>query len=362
MRIAISMLGFRPGRIGGTETYLRKMVPELTRALSGHDVVLVWPRGANASFDAPETRHVAAGGSASGLIASRFVEALSGFRSRGVERVFHSIAPDVTLFPQQSIFPKHFPGKAVLVAHDVQHLVLPQNVGLADRLFRWGIYNWSMRRADRIVSISGFTKRQIVDRCGVPAQKIVVIPHGFEPINAATVAPWNGGPSPYLYYPAATYPHKDHATLLRTFARLCRSNRDWPFHLVLSGEQTSHWRSLRRLIRQLGVDERVSHVGFVPYQQVLSLYKGCHAVVFSSQYEGFGLPILEAVSMGKRVVARRLEVFDEIGLPREDQIDFEDAEQMRAAVMRQGPTVLRHEPITWPEHARRLAQILCDAP
>jgi alpha-1,3-rhamnosyl/mannosyltransferase len=94
---------------------------------------------------------------------------------------------------------------------------------------------------------------------------------------------------------------------------------------------------------------------------VEALLRGARAVVFPTRYEGFGLPVVEAASAGARVVASRLEVFDEIGLPTENQVDFDDPEALAAALALPAPTRLGREPLGWPEVARRTVEVLREA-
>jgi glycosyltransferase involved in cell wall biosynthesis len=121
--------------------------------------------------------------------------------------------------------------------------------------------------------------------------------------------------------------------------------------LILSGIQTSHWRTLSRQIRRLNLDQTVRHVGYVPYDRVRQLYRGADCVVFPSSFEGFGLPVLEAVEAGKKILVSQLEIFSEIGVPRRFQIDFADPGQLYRALQEPGPTVLERHPWTWDESA-----------
>jgi glycosyltransferase involved in cell wall biosynthesis len=267
--------------------------------------------------------------------------------------------PDVTLFPQQSIFPARAPGAAVLTVGDVQHLFHPENFGLFDRTFRPRAYPRSMERAERIIAVSRFTLRTLEERCGVPPGKGVVVPHGVDRMPEATPAiPGGLAPGTYLYFPATTWPHKGHDRLLRAFAALRRSGR-LDGRLVLTGQRTPSWeRRLVPLARTLGVEGDVLHLGLVSRGEVAALLAGSLAVVFPTRFEGFGIPVVEAASVGARVVASRLEVFDEIGLPSENQIDFDDPEALARALELPAPTRLLHEPLAWTEVARRTAEVL----
>jgi glycosyltransferase involved in cell wall biosynthesis len=352
----MSLLALRPGRVGGAETYVRKLLAELPRtAEEGDSFVAVMGSDLVERLATPGWERAVVERSGRRIVVDRLLEAFTPWRALEVEEVFRRIGADVVLFPQQSIFPKRVPGRRVLSVGDVQHLFHPENIPLSERLFRRAIYPWSLQHADRIVAISEFSRATLVERCGVPAARIETIPHGYEPPGAEDVTPTDRVAAPYLYYPAATFPHKNHAALIRSYAAL-RLRGDLDAKLVFTGMQTRAWPRLERLAADLGVGAEVVHLGFLPYAEVRRVFAGAEAIVFPSRYEGFGIPVVEAaVEFRKKVITSRLPVFDEIGVPRERQIDFRAPEALLRALRLEGPTVLEREPITWREVAERTA-------
>ncbi len=354
MRIGISLLNFRPGKVGGIETYIRKMV-EYAPQLAGSDEVVffifrdikdVLPSGADVVLvDLPLWE----------MDLLRMAEAFTSWRARFIERKIEKANVDVMFFTQQSMFPFHCPVPSVLFVADVQYLFYPQYFSRFDRLFRKRAYVPSIKACTRIATISNFTADHLVSHYGVPGNKIEVIPHGYDSgIREAGKLPALID-KPYLYYPAATYPHKGHARLLRSFAQL---KRDGLAHkLVLSGVQTSYWKTLQAIIRSEGLVEDIIHCGFVSSSEVAALYASADAVVFPTEFEGFGIPVLEAVSMGKKIICSGLSVFDELGVPRKWQIDFTDSRQLLQAIRNPEVTVLEHEPISWEEAVRRTIEM-----
>jgi glycosyltransferase involved in cell wall biosynthesis len=359
VRIGVSLLAFRPGRIGGAETYVRKLLEHLPQHAGSDELVAVMDRDLVASLATPGfTRLVVPSGQA-GLVARRVLEAFTPYRARGVSRAIEASRTDVVLFPQQSVFPLRVAVRAVVTVHDLQHLAMPQNFGAFDTMFRARVYPPSLRRADRVIAISSATRRDLVERCAVDPRRVEVVPHGFAPTAEGAAEPWTPG-APYLYYPAASYPHKGHDVLLRTFAAL--QPRGWArYRLVFTGEKTSHWAKLERLVRELRLDGKVIHLGFVPASEVSRVYAGAEAVVFPTRFEGFGLPVLEAAERRKKVIVSRLPIFDELGVPRRWQIDFEDPDQLAAAFALDGPTEIEKRPWTWSEVARRTIGLLREA-
>lgn len=353
MRLAISLLAFRPGRIGGAETYVRKLLAELPRVgEAGDSLVAVLDEELAARLETPGWERVIVGRSGRRMVLDRLLEAFTPWRARAVEDAFRRSGAEVILFPQQSIFPKRVAGRLLLTVVDVQHLYHPENIGLLERCFRAAIYPQAMRRAEHLLAISEFTRSTVIGRCGVSPERITAVQLGYEP-RASDHPPTDRVPAPYLYYPAATFPHKNHAQLIRTYAAL-RRRGDLDARLVFSGMKTHAWKGLARLARELGVGDDVVHLGFLPYVEVRRVYAGADAIVFPSRHEGFGIPVLEAaVEFRKKVISSRLPVFDELGMPPDRQIDFGDPDALLAALRLPGPTVLTRAPSTWTECARR---------
>jgi glycosyltransferase involved in cell wall biosynthesis len=360
MKIAVSLLSFRPGRVGGAETYIRQLLAHLAEVKGDDSLVLVAFRDNADAVRLPGVEKAVIPRSDWQTILARMAEAFTPWRDRSMERVFRDVGADVAFFPQQSIYPKAVGTPCVLTVVDVQHLFFPRRFSLFDRAFRAAIYPRSMRRADRIMAISEHTRNGLVSHCGVPPARVTVVPPGLPDKPPEFRGPHPLVPGRYLYYPAATFPHKNHETLLRAFAELKR-RRLYDGRLVLTGQQTARWGRLRRLIRTLGIESAVRHLGFVPYSEVGQLYAGADAVVFPSRYEGFGIPVAEAVRFGKKVICSRLEVFDEIGVPARFQIDFGRPDELVAALALEGPTVLEKPLPTWPQAARATLDLLRQA-
>jgi glycosyltransferase involved in cell wall biosynthesis len=357
VHFALSLLSFRPGRVGGAETYLRELVANLPRVAGGDRLTAVLHPEAAAALETPGMERVLVERSDARLVAARLMEALTPMRDRALERVFAALGADAVLFPQQSVFPRRAPVRAVLTVHDLLHLAQPEVLSVFDRVFRAGIYGRSLRRAARVIAISGFTARELVSRCGVAPERIAVVRQGVRPPPPVRPAPWEGAGGPYLYYPAASWPHKEHATLFRSFAALRRAGK-LEDRLVLTGERTAHWPGLARLARELGIAADVVHLGFVPAGQVESIYAGARSLVFPSRHEGFGLPVLEAARLGVPMVTSRLEVFEELGVPERRRIDFGDPGALHRALADGGPAALSRASASWAEVAQCTIDVL----
>ncbi|RPI61023.1 MAG: glycosyltransferase family 1 protein, partial [Planctomycetaceae bacterium] len=331
MKIGVSLLNFRPGLIGGAETYVRQLAAHMPDVAAGHELVLIANRDNAESIVSPGWKRFVVDSSTLQITCMRLAEAFTLWRARGIERDIESLGLDAILFPQQSIFPKATAVPSVMTVVDVQHLFFPQYFSLAERAFRAAAYPAGLRRAGHVIAISEYTRQTLIGRCGVNPAKVTAVPFGAETVDISHVEPTTNITGPYLYYPAATFSHKKHETLLRTFAAL-KNRGDFPYKLVLTGMRTKRWPALCAEARELGIADDVIHPGFVPFAEVQRIYRGAAAIVFPSEFEGFGLPVVEAVEFGKKVITSRLAVFDEIGVPKEFQIDFANPDELAAAL------------------------------
>jgi alpha-1,3-rhamnosyl/mannosyltransferase len=135
--------------------------------------------------------------------------------------------------------------------------------------------------------------------------RVVVVPHGVArhpaPTPAATLVARHRLDGPVVLYPAITYPHKDHVTLVRAFAAVAAT---WPDAvLVLTGRSDRSEAEVMALVAELGITDRVRRLGRLSDADIAGLYALASVVAVPSTYEGFGLPAVEAMAYGAPVVA-----------------------------------------------------------
>ncbi|MGO9107645.1 MAG: glycosyltransferase family 4 protein [Thermoguttaceae bacterium] len=359
MKIVVSLLNFLPGRIGGTETYLRQLIPRLSEAAGQHELMLLVDRQRDAENIFPGIARSVVDMGTARILVERGMEAVTPYRCRAVEQVLDRMQPDVVFFPQQSIFPKNVEAPCVLVVHDLYHIYLPQNLSPIQRLVRNRGYASSLYGAEHIIAISQFTKDTVVEHYGVNPDRVSVIRHGVGPVWYDPMPGDLELTRPYLYYPAASLPHKNHAVLFESVARLKAEGR-FDYELVLSGIQTKYWKALQRQIRRLDLEQTVRHLGFVSYDRVQQLFRGAECILFPTTFEGFGLPVVEAFEARKKIIVSPLKIFRELGVPERFQIDFGDPDQLDAAIRLPGMATLQHQPWTWQEAARATLDLLVE--
>ncbi len=188
---------------------------------------------------------------------------------------------------------------------DMQHEFFPQFFSEKERAARTERYRSSAEAAQAVIAISEHAKACLVDRYGIDPGKVRAIHLGCsaeyrritDGEELEEVRSRLGLPTQFIYYPAATWPHKNHRTLLAALQILVERYR-FDGKLVLSGIAKSPHEALLGEIDARGVQDRVHLCGYLSYDDLPYLYNLAKMVVFPSLFEGFGLPVIEAMASG----------------------------------------------------------------
>jgi glycosyltransferase involved in cell wall biosynthesis len=153
-----------------------------------------------------------------------------------------------------------------------------------------------------VLTNSHFTAAEIQRCTGLPADRITVIPLGYDANHFTPGDPQGPIPQhPYLLHVGQAYPHKNLRRLLQAFAQVAPANPE--LRLVLAGKpHPTETPQLQALAADLGLQQCVEFRAYVPYAELPDLYRGALAFVFPSLWEGFGLPVLEAMACGTPVI------------------------------------------------------------
>ncbi len=183
----------------------------------------------------------------------------------------------------------------VFTIHDLSHIYCPENSSPLIRLYYATVMKRACRRAARILTVSEFTRSQIVEWSGVSGEKIFNVGCGVDSTYHPGGDPY-GLPFPYLLCVSNRKRHKNEFRIVEAFAKAGLHPR---LHLVFTGKPSG---DLKGQIETYQLSSRVDFVGVVPEAQFPSLYLSAEALIFPSLYEGFGLPVLEAMACGTPVV------------------------------------------------------------
>jgi glycosyltransferase involved in cell wall biosynthesis len=193
-----------------------------------------------------------------------------------------------------------------LTIHDLIHLEVSDEASLAKRAYYQWVVKPATRNAEVIFTVSEHSRQRIAEWSGVDEQKIIVAGNGvsshFSPVGEV----WPH-PRPYLLYVGNQKPHKNVRGMIRAFAD---SGLASDYDLLLSGDVSD---SMAMLAAQLSVPDSVHGLGLVEEADLPSVYRGATALIMPSRYEGFGLPLVEAMACGTPVLSSNRTSLPEIG-------------------------------------------------
>ncbi len=286
-RIAVNLLHVAPGDVGGSEEYS----VEVLRALAekGSEEI-------EAVLHASETFFL------------EYPDLLKSFECRtyklNVKNRFKRILAESTFLRQRTREAEavhHFGGRlplftatpAAVTIHDLQPLDMPENFSVFKRTYFKNVLPSSIKRADLVVTVSGTVTAQISERFEIPKERLMTVSVG---VRSVRTEPSKFEKPPIILYPASTYPHKNHLILIEAFIHLSKTNPD--ARLVFIGAPGKAESQVKDAIEKSGIKERISLMGRVAYEKKKEIFESAAIVAFPSKYEGFGIPVLEAMSEG----------------------------------------------------------------
>jgi glycosyltransferase involved in cell wall biosynthesis len=237
------------------------------------------------------------------------------------------------------------PRRLAVNLHDIGVNMHPRDFRTASGLVeRWA--NWSnMRTADLIFTDSEYSKNDMVSEWNVPAERIVVTYLGVDqdlfraqelrPCEKATLAKRYGLNRDFILYVGAVVRKKNLARLIRAFRLVMSRRKDFDFQLVLCGRRWSKgYAEISDLCEDPSAREGIVLTGSVPDHDLAILYRGAACLVMPSFYEGFGLPVVEAMASGVPVICSNRSCLPEIGGDAALYFDPESVEEMSAVMER----------------------------
>jgi glycosyltransferase involved in cell wall biosynthesis len=228
--------------------------------------------------------------------------------------------------------------RLIVLIHDLQHIAFPEFFSVDQRLNREQHVKDAVAHAERVVCVSDFVRRAVREHTGLPDDRVTTIHtgvlHEFGAPGANSVIPAALGvkPSGYLLYPSNFWPHKNHERLFEALfhARLEQPGSD--LKLVCTGAPNRAMHELRvQAEARLGRNV-VFFPGHVDEPTFQTLLDQCAGLIYPSLYEGFGMPVLEAMARGKPVLCSALPSLQEVAGETAAYFDPTSVEQLAAAI------------------------------
>jgi glycosyltransferase involved in cell wall biosynthesis len=297
MRVGLNLVFLVPGETGGMETYARELIPALLEDRPDLRLTAFINRETHAAGKGPWTE----------LVESALVPVSARRRAdwvRGEQLLLPGIAARAgvdVLHGLGSTAPAWGSFRRVVTIHDVIYRIYPEaHFGLRSVGMR-ALVPLAARRSRRIIVPSESTKSDLVRLLRVPPTRIDVVPMGVAAPSVTSSDPaevrrrYELGDAPIVLTTSAKRPHKNLSRLLEAWALIPAERRPV---LVLTGYPTPYEQALRRQAERLGVASATRFPSWVPEDDLEALFRLARCFVFPSVYEGFGLPVLEAMARG----------------------------------------------------------------
>jgi glycosyltransferase involved in cell wall biosynthesis len=363
MRIAIDARKLRDFGIG---TYIRNILIELSRLDRDTEyVVLCRPDDVEAGDVLGRNFRMVPETAPTYSIAEQFKIPLSLARE-GVRLVHepHYVLPPLTRC------------RSVVTIHDCIHLMFPQYLpSKLGYVYAKGSMWTATRKANRILTVSEASKRDILRFFDVPPEKVVVIHNAIDerfltpadPERMDLVRQRYQLDHPFVLYVGNIKPHKNIQRLIDAFAR-ARSRCPDNLKLIIIGDEISKYPALRQSVHKHKLDKHVRFLGFQPMETLAAFYRYARVFAFPSLYEGFGLPALEAMACGAPVVTSNVSSLPEVAGGAALLVDPYDPDSIAHGIVQAvNDDALRAEMIargkerarsfSWTQSVRRIHQI-----
>lgn len=313
MKIAIHASDLDHDRIDGTRVYILSMLRQFGKIAPEDDFLVYHKTTFNPELAPPEFENYA-------------IKALGKFpawtHTKFAFEIFRK-KPDVLWIGLHNLPWFRRPSlKTVVTIHDLAFKFFPEYFTKKD-LFKLNLLaDHAIRKADKIIAISDSTKKDILKLYpDVSVEKISVVHHGFNaqlfqkeiPLedSARILKTYNLIPNSYLLYIGAIQPRKNLEVLIESFEKIKASNPE--LKLVFAGEKAWMWEGVAKRIEMSSVKDDIIITGKIPFCDMPVLLKNANIFVFPSLYEGFGIPVLEAMASGVPVISANNSSLPEVG-------------------------------------------------
>jgi glycosyltransferase involved in cell wall biosynthesis len=345
MRTCIFVPNIIPGRSGGVETYVSQLIRRLQHFDSENEYSIVCSSANSGTYPLSSTRFQKKILNAIVLKLLNAVDLTSiplrRYIASGIYKGLGLMKGASVLHYPQHVFPHvmRMECPVIITVVDIIHEFFPGNFSMRDLKRREVSHRPSAEAATRIIAISDFTKKTLMEKYGIDSERISVVHLGCDeafdvedPVAMEGVKRKYDLPERFLLYTAATWPHKNHINLIRGM-KILKEKYGFRDKLILTGFPVAGHDEIMSEISASGLSEDVRFIGYVPERELPPLFKLATLMVFPSLFEGFGIPVVEAMKAGLPVASSNAASLPEVGGDAVLYFDPENPEDISRKVM-----------------------------
>lgn len=301
MKIGINLLFVRPGKVGGSEPYMVNLVKALLKEDKKNKYFLIVSRNNKKIFKikSENAQYLEVNLNNSSRAKRIFFEQIFLPKKLKNKNIDLLIATGNTALLRP-------PCKTLLIVFDLIYFVYPKYYSFLKRIYLHKLVKYSCEKADRIATISENTKNDIVKYFNINSKKIDSIFGGINTENFSKIKKEEAekfvekkyGIKKFIFSPTPLWPHKNNDLLVKIFSQL-KKEKKIPQKLIITGvDPYNRKKLLEKIISEEKLENEVFYLGRVSGKDLPYLYSAADLLMYLSSYEGFGLPILEAMSSG----------------------------------------------------------------
>ena len=343
-RIGVTAHGTR-GRASGLGHYVRNLLAAWLRIYPDLEIHLFCAHGEMEDFQVPGYERMV------------FHRAGSWSQSAAQDILWHHLVLpmeakrlklDVLFIGVDRRLPLFSPVPLVATVHDLAAWAMAGKYAVHQQYYSRYAVPFLLRRTPHLIAVSHHTRQDLAGRIGVGAHHITVVHHGVDlgrftddhPQRRLSTLARHGITGPYLLYPARLeHPGKNHVTAVAALA-LLRARGGIVPRLVFAGSPWRHVDEILAAIAKEGLQDLVTITGFIPDEELVDLYHGATAMIYPSRYEGFGMPLVEAMAAGVPIICSNAACLPEVIGDAGILVDPEDA-----AAFAEAAAVLLADPV-----------------
>lgn len=325
MKLGINATGLYPGKVGGAEQYMRNILNELAK-YPEIEVYLFLNETAIMTFEETERQKL--------VWIDMNYNHIAQFK--GYITLFKI---DVWFCPLFHLIPEDCGIPNITTIFDIQQEYFPENFDKKVLKERKRLTDGTVANTDLILTISEYSKKTLMEKYGLPEEKIKVTyldaDSSFDkPIDPYVLADIRADlPEEFILFPANMWPHKNHINLIKGFA-IAKKRQDIPLRLVFTGARERESTQIGEVIEASGLRDQIKYLGYLPQEHMRYIYRCATMLAFPSLFEGFGIPLVEAMASDLPIICSTSSCVPEIAGDAAVLFDGKSPEEIADAILK----------------------------